>query len=332
VPGVKGVQARGFAKGTAEFDLEVEGVTAAELAQRVHTQRGSGIAIDGYSLRRLHGQYDPAKRLRITLRIGPFENGTRQTEEEWLATAIPKLLQTQLTNTTSLDPLLTGPGQQPPTSVAEVLPYLEGGGEKETLLYLTGRYTYTGQQGELQVFVFDTGKPAQLFSLTEQGDVRKFMPVILAAARGVAEKSTSTVMQDAKLRGLACAAKLGGKPAGAQLAARKSSIEELQVALKLESKQLEGEVTLNPQTSRSLLRIWAPEVAETAVELSIEPGAAAQRVPFVLPLRSGEIAGPKPTSIELELSYRSKGEWRSEHVVRPVLLLPNEVASWMGSR
>ncbi|MBM4318389.1 MAG: hypothetical protein FJ125_00140, partial [Deltaproteobacteria bacterium] len=220
VLGVSGAQPLGFAKGTAELELEIAGVSPAELARRIELSRSSGLVVEGYSPLLMRSRFDPTRRMRILVRIGPFENGTGSSDDAWLSTTFPRLIQARLGNYASLEPKLTGVEPRPPAQLADVLPFLEGGGEKEALLYLTGRYGCAGRKkGELQVAVYTVGKPAQLFTITQEGDVRKLLPVIAGAAQTAAARIIGAVLQDDELRTQANGAALSTRKHGRALAA-----------------------------------------------------------------------------------------------------------------
>ena len=330
--GVSDVRSRSVKKQRAEFDLKVSGVTVAELAQAMEARRGLGLTVQGFSLRRLQARFDPAKKVRISLMLGPFENGTGRAAEDWLATTIPELLQTHLSNAATLDVQVAQADAGVPAQLAQVGAFLRSNEDVDALLYCSGRYSFKGATGELQVSVFNAENGAQLFDLEEKGDVRRFLPVIIAAAQSVAARTVTTVVKDKGLRTLASAAKLSER----QLTrvAAKRTIQGVELEPNAEPELLRGSVLLRKGArlpAGAVLQVSAAGIGTQPVQIKLDgPARKGGRVEFELPLAKAPDNAPRSSSVEVELAFRKRGQWRSEHMTHPVVVFSDTALTWMG--
>lgn len=330
--GVTDARSRSVKKHKAEFDLQVSGITTAELAQAMEAQRGLGLTVEGFSPRRLQARFDPAKKVRISLMLGPFENATGRKAEDWLATTIPELLQTHLSNVGTLDVQLAKADAGVPAQLAQVSTFLRANQDVDALLFLSGRYTFSGSTGELHISVFNAENGAQLFDLEEKGDVRRFLPVIIAAAQGIASRTVSTVVKDEGLRTLASAAKLSERQL-TQVASR-GALKGVELDPNAEPELLRGTVLLRKGARvppDAVLQISAAGIGKAPVQIKLDrESRQGDKVAFSLPLIKADGNAPRPSSVEVELAFRKRGQWSSERIMHPVVVFSDTALTWMG--
>lgn len=326
--GVEAAEVRSYAKEATDVELRVAQVATAELARRIEAEKGLGLTVDGFSTRRLSARFAPERRVRISMLIGPFENGTGEAAEGWLSKEIAKVVELELGNHPAITARVGDLAALPKALQAVPARLGAAGADLDALLYVTGRYTYAGKSGaELLVKVFRVADGKPLATVEKKGDLEAFRKAIAAAAAEIAGESVAGVLAQPDLRQVAGigAGEKSALEAYAKAADRR--LEDVEVQPVLGGDRLRGTVSLRGGAGESAgLLVRGPKGSVTLDTPKLGAGTTGQ-VPLDLPLAALGVTEPGSNRVEVELTWRDAGAWRSERLVAPVMVFPEATAA-----
>lgn len=332
--GVRGARVAQFEKGTAKIELRTVDASAGALARALDAARGAGVTVRTHTLRTIRARYAPARRIRLTMWVVPFENATGNAGEDWLGEALARIVATALDNEPTMR-VEVRPGG--PATLAGLGGWAktQGAGASGALLVVGGRLTYADAGAALELSVVRADDGSVLTGAREAGSLRRFRGTAVAAARAAGRETVAKVVGTRSLRQLAG---LVRPPRGADAATAPALVKSVDVGPTLSGSPIRASVTVGSDAALDgvVVELRDRDARLPSQRMRLPPIAAGETrtLDWDIPtdaLKADSLDGPAHLTLEVVASHRGPEAWQTERVRVPAVVLPPALARWAGA-